>query len=160
VFLVLSAFAPITLADVIVGTNGERFVGTIIEEREDVVVHESETAGPLAVPRGWITEIERTVGNSVKELSATDADWLPPGVGLNGCYWIQLDTAEWLKGRLRYAQKRTIDFESDKLEDLTMEWKDIKRIYTGQPMFAKFDDHELLYGSIVVSSQMVIVNGP
>ena len=47
-FLALSALlvmTPATRADVVVGTNGERFVGSIIEERDDVVVFESESAG-------------------------------------------------------------------------------------------------------------------
>jgi len=150
-----------TLADIIHGSNGERFVGTVLEERDDVIVFESESAGRLTLPRARIEDIQRgdAVGISVPQPAANET-WLPPGVGNDGYDWVQLNTDEWLKGRLRFVQKRSIDFESDKLEDISMEWKDVKRIYTGQPMFAKFDEREPVYGGTVVSNQMVIVNGP
>src|SRR5689334_23338728 len=40
--------------------------------------------------------------------------------------WVQLTSGEWLKGRIRSMQHRSLDFESDKLKDLTLDWEDVK----------------------------------
>ena len=54
------ALTTVTLqADVLITTNGERFVGTLVEERPDAVVFESESVGRLTLPRERIQEIQR-----------------------------------------------------------------------------------------------------
>jgi len=151
-------------ADVLITTKGERFIGRVIEERTDAVVFDSESAGRLTLPRDRIQELQQEAPAPTPPPSAaatpavTNADWHPPGVGTDGYDWIQLDTDEWLKGWLRYAQKRDIKFESDKMEELMLEWGDIKRLYTGEPMFVKFDGRAEVYGNVVVSNQMVFVD--
>jgi len=169
--LTLCLIAPhLARADVLIGTNGERFVGKVIEETAESVVFESEIGGRLTLPRARIREIQRTTSGEVKAgaippaVAATNApgnaQWVPPKAGTDGYDWIELSSGEWLKGRLKYIHDRKIKFESDKLEDLTFEWKDVLQIYTGEPMFAKFDGRDRLYGSIVVSNQMVRIDGP
>jgi putative salt-induced outer membrane protein YdiY len=166
--LALLMTACLAHADVLVGTNGERFVGKVIEETPDAVVFESELGGRLTLPRARVREMQRTpttpeIKTAPTPLVATtpaSAQWIPPGAGTDGFDWIELNTGEWLKGWLKYIQERDIVFESDKLEEQKFEWKDIRQIYTGQPMYAKFDGQEQIYGSIVVSNQMVRVNGP
>jgi putative salt-induced outer membrane protein YdiY len=158
------------LADVLVGINGERFVGKIIEESADKVVFESEISGRFTVPRNRIRELQKTsptpnadltVTNAVStSTTATNTAWLPPGVGTDGFDWIQLKSGEWLKGYLHYVQEKKVQFESDKLEDLTLKLKDIKEIHSGKPMFAKFNGPDQIYGSVVLSNDMVEVVGP
>jgi len=159
-----------SFADVLIGLNGERFEGQVIEERENEVVFQSETGGRLVVPRNRIRELQRTpplqtastnqVPASVSAGGATNAAWLPPGVGKDGFDWLQLKTAEWLKGRLRYVRDKKVLFESDKLEDLTFELKDVRYIYSAHPMFTKFDGRDQVYGSVVVGTNLVEVVGP
>lgn len=165
--LALGALACLARADVLVGTNGERFVGQVIGETPETVTFESELGGRLTLSRTHVREIQRTPSAPIKVVPippvvtpAASAQWIPPGVGTDGFDWIELNTGEWLKGWLRYIQERDIVFESDKLEEQQFEWKDIRQIYTGQPMYAKFDGQEQVYGSIVISNQMVRVNGP
>jgi len=171
VALVLCAGMHAARADVLIGTNGERFVGTLISESGDNVVFESELGGRISFPRARVREIERTTApgeaRHAQPLPAAalptsppaNASWVPPGAGTDGYDWIELSSGEWLKGWLRYIQDRDIQFESDKLEELDFEWKDIRQIYTGQPMFAKFDGREQVYGTIVISNQTVYVHG-
>src|SRR5262249_4506764 len=40
--------------------------------------------------------------------------------------WIQLKSGEWLRGRLYGMQNRKLEFESDELDDLKFDWKDIQ----------------------------------
>jgi hypothetical protein len=46
--------------DVLIGTNGERFVGTVIEVNTNQVVFESEIAGRLVLPQSRVRELQRT----------------------------------------------------------------------------------------------------
>ncbi len=161
------------VADVLVGLNGERFVGRVIEENTDVVVFESETAGRLVVPRSRIREVQRTslpqAGNTNQVTATassaaigaeTNAAWHPPGVGKDGFDWLQLKTDEWLKGRLRYVQDKKVQFESDKLEDLSFDLKDVRYLYSAKPMFTKFDGRDRIYGTVIVGTTNVEVIGP
>jgi hypothetical protein len=156
-------------ADVLIGSNGEKFVGKVIEETADSVVFESETVGRLNVPRARIRELQRTGPNDAittnpppgnATLVDTNSSWRPPGVGKDGFDWIKLKSDEWLKGHLDYVQDKKVQFESDKLEDLSLKFKDVRQIYTANPMFAKFHGREQVYGSVVVSNDMVDVFGP
>src|SRR5438045_483130 len=171
VLFILGAICKDASADVLIGTNGERFVGRILEETTDRVVFDSESGGRLVVPRSHIQDLQR--GSSVGEIStnqvptsvasstaATNTAWQPPGVGKDGFDWIQLKSGEWLKGHLDYVQNKKVQFESDELEDLSLKFKDVRRIYSAKPMYAKFDNREQLYGSVIVSNDVVEVFGP
>jgi putative salt-induced outer membrane protein YdiY len=161
--------------DVLIGTNGERFAGRVLEETAEAVVFDSELAGRLTIPRARIQEIQRTapsqqskVPNQASTLSApaTNAaasrnlDWRPPGVGLGGSDWIQLKSGEWLKGRLRYVQERKVEFDSDELKDQSIDLKDVRQVYPANPLFIKFHGRDQIYGKVVVSNDVVEVVGP
>jgi putative salt-induced outer membrane protein YdiY len=171
-WLLFSALA--SRADVLVGTNGERFVGTIIEEKAEAVVFESELGGRITIPRGRIRTIERSSPGSPTAAGKADTNqppaftsqasdnllWRPPGVGTDGHDWLQLNSGEWLKGWLKYVQDKKVEFDSDKLEMLTLKLKDVRQIYTGKPMFTKFEGRNQIYGTVVLSNQVVEVAGP
>jgi hypothetical protein len=157
VVVVLIALCTHGYADTLISSNGERFVGKVLEETPDAVVFESETVGRLTVPRARIRELQRTLSSASE---ATNSAWLPPGVGKDGFDWIKLKSDEWLKGHLDYLLNKKVQFNSDKLEDLSLKSKDVRQIYTGKPMFTKFDGRAQLFGTVVVSNDVVQVFGP
>jgi putative salt-induced outer membrane protein YdiY len=161
--------------DVLIGTNGERFVGRVLEETADVVVFDSELGGRLTIPRSRVQEIQRTapsqplvVLNQASTMSApatnttasTNLDWRPPGIGLGSSDWIQLKSGEWLKGRLKYVQERKVEFDSDELKDQSLDLKNVRQVYPANPQFIKFNDRVQLYGTVAVSNNVVEVVGP
>jgi hypothetical protein len=157
------------LADVLVGANGERFVGKVVQETTNSVVFESETLGRITVARDRIRELQRTPATvpagtnttpDAVSLVASNAAWQPPGVGKDGFDWIQLKSDEWLKGYLDYVQNKKVQFESDKLENLTLDFKDVRRLYSAKPMFVKFEDREQIFGTVAISNDVVEVIGP
>jgi hypothetical protein len=160
----------VSFSDVLIGVNGERFVGKVIEETNERVVFESETGGRLTVLRSRIRELQRsplpqavltnTPSASVRSTFTQTNAWRPPGVGNDGFDWLQLKSDEWLKGYLHYVQDKKVSFESDKLEDLSLKLKDVRQIYSGKPMFAKFGGRDQVYGTIVLSNNIVDVFGP
>jgi len=170
--LLVSLMIPApSFADVLVGVNGERFVGKVVVETADNVIFESEIGGRLTVPRSRIREIQRppisppaqtnlTATAATTTQAVTNNAWQPPGVGKDGFDWIQLKSGEWLKGHLRYVQDKKVQFESDELEDLSLQLKDVRTIYASKPMFTKFFDRDQVYGTVVVSNEVVRVFGP
>jgi hypothetical protein len=158
-------------ADILIGSNGERFVGKVLEETQDTVVFRSEIGGRITVPRASIRELQRTgstettrtnltAGTLDSQSVLTNSAWMPPGVGKDGFDWIKLKSDEWLKGQMDYFLNKKIQFESEKLEDLSLKSKDVRQIYPAKPMFVKFDGREQLFGTVIVSNDVVQVFGP
>ncbi len=58
---VLGAIPVVARADVLIATNGERFVGTIIEETTNAVVFESNLGGRMTVYQAQISKLDRPV---------------------------------------------------------------------------------------------------
>jgi len=165
--LVLLTVYPSAMADVLIATNGEQFIGKVLEETSDSVTFLSETGGRFTVPRQRIRQLQRMTPvqneatNRVFSSSAsTNASWRPPGVGKDGFDWLKLKSDEWLKGHLDYVQEKKVQFDSDKLEDLSLELKDVREIYSAKPMFIRFHGREQLYGTVAVTSNLVTVVGP
>jgi hypothetical protein len=162
----LPALLPLPArADVLIGTNGERFVGKVIAETTNVVF-ESELGGRLTFPFATIREIQRTppaaaTNAPIASVIATNSvSWKPPGIGSDGADWVQFKSGEWLRGQLKYIQNKEVEFDSDELDQQTLKLKDVRSVYTGHRVFTKFEGREPAYGTAVVSNNVVMVNGP
>jgi hypothetical protein len=173
--LLLASFALPTRADVLITTNGERFVGTVIEETTNLVVFQSELSGRLTLYPAEIRKLERTVletnivstpapvavvTNKSVPTTATNLTWVPPAVGHDGADWVQLKSGEWLRGQLKYIQNKEVDFDSDELDEQTLKLKNVRQVYPTHRMYTQFEDQKPLYGYVVVSNGIVMVNGP
>ncbi len=49
--------------------------------------------------------------------------WIPSAVEYD---WVQLTSNEWLKGEIKGMYKDSLEFDSDKLDLLNIDWKDVK----------------------------------
>jgi putative salt-induced outer membrane protein YdiY len=72
--------------------------------------------------------------------------------------WIQLKSGEWLRGRLYGMQNRKLEFESDELDDLTFDWKDIHQVISPQALVS-YGDRESTWGALRVDRENVTVTG-
>jgi len=72
--------------------------------------------------------------------------------------WIQLKSGEWLRGTLHGMQNRTLDFESDELDDLSFDWKDVHQVIMPQALVS-FGDRESTWGEVRVDRENVTVSG-
>jgi hypothetical protein len=168
--LVFAAATLLARADVLIGTNGERFVGTVIEETVTNVVFESELAGRLVFPQSKIRDLLRAPANEetnmpvasviVTNTPTNSVSWKPPGVGRDGSDWVQLKSGEWLRGDLKYIQNKEIEFDSDEMDQQTLKLKDVSQLYTAHRVFTQFVNQQPVYGLVVISNELVTVNGP
>lgn len=85
-----------------------------------------------------------------------DLSWVPP---LDSFDWIQLKTGEWLKGRIKAMQDRQIEFFSEKLSDVTFDWKDIRQVRSPRTIDVLFVDGTKLSGPVTVTPGQVTVDG-
>jgi hypothetical protein len=154
ILLVLVSFAH---GDVILADNGERFVGTIIAETSENVVFQSEIGGKVTISRIHIREIQRTQSPATRRASTRPP--LPEGVGTDGSDWLELKSGEWLKGRLKYVQKRTVELDSEKLDRQKFELKDVQRLYPAQPMYTKFEGLPTVLAPVRIENELVSVEG-
>jgi hypothetical protein len=167
---VLGWLTLLARADVLTGTNGERFVGTVVKETSNHVVFDSELGGRLTFPRSKIRDLQRTpivaitnttVAAVVVTRAPTNAiSWTPPGVGHDGSDWVELKSGEWLRGELKYIQNKEVEFDSDEMDQQTLKLKDVSKVYTAHRVFTQFEDRQPVYGMVVISNELVMVGGP
>lgn len=72
--------------------------------------------------------------------------------------WIQLKSGEWLRGRLYGMQNRKLEFESDELDDLEFDWKDIHQVVAPQALVS-YGDRDSAWGWLRVDRETVTVTG-
>jgi putative salt-induced outer membrane protein YdiY len=83
--------------------------------------------------------------------------WVPPEDSYD---WIQLNTGDWLKGRIKAMQDRQIEFFSEKIGDLSFDWKDIRQLRSPRTIDVLFVDGKKISGSVAVTPDQVSVGGP
>jgi Protein of unknown function, DUF481 len=64
-----------------------------------------------------------------------------------------------LRGQLKYIQNKEVEFDSDELEQQTLKLKDVSKVYPAHEMFTQFEDQKPVYGTVVISNELVIVSG-
>ena len=85
-----------------------------------------------------------------------DLSWVPPQDSYD---WIQLNTGEWLKGRIKAMQERQIEFFSEKLSDVTFDWKDIRQVRSPRTIDVLFVGGKKVSGPVTVTPERVTVGG-
>jgi putative salt-induced outer membrane protein YdiY len=85
-----------------------------------------------------------------------DLSWVPPEDSFD---WIQLNSGEWLKGRIKAMQDRQLEFFSEKLSDMTFDWKDIRQVRSPRTIDVLFVDGKRVSGSVTVTPEQVTVGG-
>lgn len=97
---------------------------------------------------------------SLAAFSFTHADdlagFVPPDDGYD---WIQLTSGEWLKGELVGLFDEEVDFDSEILDDLTLDWEDISTIYSPRILEVRIQGQRFLQGKVRIDQNNVIVSG-
>jgi hypothetical protein len=110
--------------------------------------------------RGIATLCALVVALSAAELSAqTPAAFQPPPPPADAFDWVQLTSGEWLKGELIALYDGSLEFDSDELDNLTLDWEDIKQVRTGRVVQVRFRDRDAVTGRLVVDGDTVRVLG-
>jgi len=71
--------------------------------------------------------VEQTAAASKKSAPVECKAWIPSAEKFD---WIQLSSNEWLKGKINGMYKDSLEFDSDKLDVLDVDWGDVKILRT------------------------------
>jgi hypothetical protein len=97
---------------------------------------------------------EEQEAEKAKKQSTKWSDTRPQRVNAD---WLQLTSGEWLRGRIIAMQKDDLEFDSDELNKLVIEWKKVKYIKSSDPYRLRFDDNVQAIGIIEITPQEVHV---
>ncbi len=90
--------------------------------------------------------------------AAAADDWRPPApTGGDGFDWIQLKSGEWLKGRIKSLQDEKLEFDSEELNLLTFDWKDIRAVRSPRLVSVRIEKLKPVAGSLLVTTNEVRV---
>jgi len=73
--------------------------------------------------------------------------------------WIQLTSGEWLKGKITAMYDEKLEFDSKELDELTIDWEDIKEIRSAGTMQIGFLHDVIATGQLLVEGNTVRVMG-
>jgi putative salt-induced outer membrane protein YdiY len=115
-----------------------------------------------------LMQLEQTIGEKADETagdlqnkSTSDEEssskpWLPAAKEFD---WVQLTSGEWLKGEIKSMYNESLEFDSDKLDLLTIDWEDVKYLKSYRPSNVNIENYEPITGSLQVSDDKVTISG-
>ncbi|NOQ89302.1 MAG: DUF481 domain-containing protein [Gammaproteobacteria bacterium] len=111
----------------------EQAVGELSDDSAAIVDAEAKTAADEASSKPWLP-------------AAKDFDW------------IQLTSGEWLKGEIKSMYSDSLEFESDILDTLDIDWADVKYLKSYRSSSINIDGHEPVDGSLQISADKVTIS--
>lgn len=91
---------------------------------------------------------------------AAQGDEIPAFVRESSDEWVRLDSGEWLRGKATALVRGTLEFDSDELGDLNLDWDDVEALYTKRPFTLLFEDKTTATGPLVVEGDEARVTTP
>lgn len=122
-----------------------------------------------------LSKLEQTVGESSDDSALEETDqaakdeaakdeaakgeasskpWLPAAKEFD---WIQLTSGEWLKGEIKSMYKDSLEFDSDKLDLLEIDWDDVKYLKSYRPSNVNLENSEPLTGNLQITGDKVTI---
>lgn len=73
--------------------------------------------------------------------------------------WIMLKSGEWLKGKITAMYDEKFEFDSAELDDLTLDWADVKEVRSAGIMQVGFEHSVVASGQLLIEGDTVRVMG-
>jgi hypothetical protein len=96
--------------------------------------------------------------NIIAEDKATSKNnknsWTPKAVDYD---WLQLTSGEWLKGEIKSMYNKKLEFDSDKLDLLSIDWEDVKYLTSHIEGNVKIENIGSVIGTLTISDKIIII---
>lgn len=99
-------------------------------------------------------ENDQAATNETEEDKASSKPWLPAAKKFD---WIQLTSGEWLKGEIKSMYNDSLEFDSDKLGLLSIDWSDVKYLKSYRPSSINIENHLPVTGNLQISDDTVSI---
>jgi len=109
----------------------------------------------------WIAALFVMIILAANPVAAEDGQksWQPPPPMPDDFDWIQLNSGEWLKGEIIAMYDDNLEFDSDELDLLTIDWGDVKEVRSGGTMQVGLLNDITATGQLYVDGDGVRVMG-
>ncbi len=87
------------------------------------------------------------------------AEFTPPESELETWDWVQLISGEWLKGEIIVMYDENLEFDSDILDDLSLDWDDVKQVIAARPMKVRLDGRVDKKGKLTIQDDTLYIGG-
>ncbi len=99
---------------------------------------------------------DEEVEESLRSLVSGDAGWSPSAPAMPTEFdWIQLSSGEWLKGELISMYREELEFDSDELGLLVLDWEDVVVARTHIRKSLRFENGLIADGQVLVEGSVV-----
>jgi len=71
--------------------------------------------------------------------------------------WVRLDSGEWLRGEVDSLVRGTLEFDSEELDQLKLDWDDVAALYTTRSFTLLLEDKTTATGAISMEGEFVRV---
>ena len=91
--------------------------------------------------------------------AARSAEWEPPPPMPDKFDWVQLVSGEWLKGQIKVMYEDSLEFDSEELETLHLDFADVKEIRSAQVLNVRVRSGKTATGKVLLADGSVKVLG-
>jgi len=91
---------------------------------------------------------------------AVVVDWHPPEPAEGADDWIRLKSGEWLRGDIEVMRRDSLEFDSDELDTLSLDWKDVVEVRTTRSMTLGLTESRVVTGTLRIVDDTVGVRSP
>ena len=92
-------------------------------------------------------------------LPARSAEWEPPPPMPDKFDWVQLKSGEWLKGEIKVMYEGSLEFESEELDLLSLDFADIKQLRSAQVLNVRMEGGETATGQVLLEDGSIKILG-
>jgi len=134
--------------------------GTSDSTTEEAITSTTQTPEPSTEQPASAEAADTEESGTAQEETKTaeqSTKWLDTRPQRVSADWLQLTSGEWLRGRIIAMQKDDLEFDSDELNKLVIEWKKVKYIKSSAPYRLRFDGRINAIGAIEITQHEVHV---
>ena len=111
-----------------------------------------------SLPRGLKPEApDEKTSDEKKADEEKSTVWKPPDPKADKFDWVRLKSGEWLKGEIKVLQGHELDFDSEELNDLEIDWEDVAELRSSRNNTATFDGRVTATGPLLVRDGVILV---
>jgi len=102
---------------------------------------------------GWVTPLVAAASEA--------PGWAPPAPEFDSEFdWMELTSGEWLKGEFLSMYDESVEFDSDVLGVLQIDWEDVKQVRFAEPMGVRLDDRSNRPGLVAIEDDQLKFTNP
>jgi hypothetical protein len=88
---------------------------------------------------------------------AADPPWLPPEPSPESKDWIRMSSLEWLRGELHHLEDVKLEFESEELDNLNLDWDDVIEFRSPRILTYTFEDSGVIVGTALMRDSLIVI---